>query len=261
MAVRPASTGFCSRFWPSIDYAGNATLKMRRAFAILLKKGTNGLFATSGVVLGYHYWECRKREVTWGDGVVAAAALATGVVSILFRNKIVRYTEHIDDVLRAPELSFDEVYAKQLMHRLDQKTLKAKFKEKAKTVAGLKFLEFAEQFDFQLLAEMGGISVKYCNFATYGLTLNVLGHADLERAFPMRTTAWRRPVPQNMQEEAARQEAVFQKVFQISAKYPGRAYNLTEVFAACVNKGEDPSQRLAQAEAQQAGYIHELNQA
>jgi hypothetical protein len=261
MAVKPASTGFCSRFWPSLDHAANTTLKMRRGCANLLKQGANGLFATSGVVLGYHYFNCRKREVTFNDGMVAVVALATGVISILFRNKIVRYTRRIDDVLRAPGLSFDEVYAKQLIHRLDKKTLRAKFVERAKTVKGLEFLEFTEQFDFQLLAEMGGIPVKYCSFATYGLSLKVLGHANLGRAFPLRTTVWSRPIPQKMQEEAARQEAVFQKVFQISAKYPSRAYNLAEVFAACISRGEDATQSIGQAESQQAFYVRELDQA
>jgi len=256
MSVKSSScccSRLCNYFCPPLAEAGTTGLKVRRAAATVLTRASQAALTFSSVLLFLQYREYRDGGFRSLSGVFAAKTTAVAAASFYCWQKLANYSERIDEILNAPNLSFEDLYEKNLLHRIELRILQKKFQKMAAGYMGQLFLQLVQKFDLRRLASCGAAAVEQCRFEHYKTDLKKLGPKEVGGAFPLRLHMWEEEVPEELAEEAQRQQKQYDAVKKISGRFPLRAYDLAAVFMKYAHL-DDHGDAVNTAERQQRDY-------
>lgn len=225
MAVHTTSqtpfSAFYSYFFPNKLHASKHTLLEQRNrlakasnIAHLSLLGFGSLFLWKG----YEATQRNKNSYSWLDTAALTFSAGTSMLSAKVNQWIFEEMDQIDLLLKADQLSFEELYCNRILDRLDSDQQSIKFQEMYDKIM-LRCPDTKKRFFLQISKELNLLELTakkvakpdHCRFESYEIDLNQVLHEELEALFPLRTTA-QQELSEDLQEECKRQEALYQKL-------------------------------------------------
>lgn len=227
MAVQGTSqtpfSSFYSYFFPDKIHAPKHTLLEHRA---RLTKASNiaqaSLLGFGSLFLwkGYESTRRNKNSYSWVDTAALTFSAGTAVLLAKATQWIFEEMDHIDILLKAEELPFEELYFHRILDRIDSDKQRIKFQEMFERIV-LKCPEAKKRIFLQMSKELNLLKLNlekvaipvHCRYENYGIQLREVLHDELEALFPLRAnSAAQLELPKNLQKESKRQEELYQKL-------------------------------------------------